>query len=204
MSKADKAKARKRRKVWVPGRRRKDGQRKPSGRLKTPLHRETIEQVQSVAKNNPDRRGTPDPLSRHHDWLIGKLFLTGQIDAAQYGAAERYLGVKARYHAAIAAQKETAQAVDMAKEPAPKMLWAIAIDDADQAAAHRSAIAEWDRMHDTLADHSRVLFGWGNYKRLGETLRRAVMESNVRDIGEVRQALNALAGLWKARVVSVW
>ncbi len=204
MSKADKAKARKRRKVWVPGRKRKDGGRKPSGDIRQQTRRETIDQVQSVAKKNPDRRWAPDPLSPHLDWGIGKLFLTGQIDVEQNKAALEYLERKARYHAAVDAQKETAQAIDMAKERSGGSPWAVAIFDPEQIAAHQAAIAEWDRMQDVLADHSRVLFGWSNYKRLGETLRRAVMESDVRDVGEIRQALNVLVRLWKPRGVSVW
>ena len=212
MSKADKIKKRllRRRvvKLQLPGRDRHSANRKPSGRIVTKTKRETQEDVLATALGQPHRAGTSDPRSRYNGTLIGKLVMLGVegegITQIQFRAAEHYAGLRARYLNAIGSARETAKAMDPSQEQTSRALWTNIIADEDQLQAEADTIEAWSKCEATLQGMSIVLHGFAGAHRLGETVRMAIVEDRMRDIGDFRSGMNALAHLWGIKKTEMW
>jgi hypothetical protein len=204
MSKSDKAKKlrlkRRTIKVVIPGNNRKPAPRGASGRIINRSPAENQAAILATATNQPHRAGTSDPRSRLHGSAIGKLLQMGVegggITLIQFNAAERYNGLRLRWLQAIAATKDSPVAMDPSQEQSSRPLWLPIGSDEDELQADRDTVDRWNACQQTLQDWSRVYHGWAGYRILPETVRLAVCEDKVRDIGDLRIGLNALASLW--------
>mgnify|MGYP000866547955 FL=1 len=189
-----------RKKCRRTGRKRKDAMpRQPDGSIKNPPPREREQDILAVGLGNPDRRGQPDPRSPRHATLLGKLRLSGQIDAIQFGAGERYASLRTRYLSAIAANRETAPAMDTTQEPTARPLWSGVVADEDQAQAEADTRRAWADCLSALRDASRVYHGWSRPNVLAEIIRAAVVDNRMGNLGDLMIALNVLSSLWRMR-----
>lgn len=157
-----------------------------------------------MGTSNPDRAGTEDPRSRYHGSLIGKLLITKQIDPVQFGAAERYAGLRARYLVAVGAPSETAKALDPSQDASARPLWSADVTDEDQAQAIANTKANWADCMSALRDCSRVYHGAAGSGRVSEVIRLAVVDGVLADLGDLRCGLNVLARLWGMRKTGIW
>lgn len=148
-------------------------------------------------------QGKPDFTSPHHGSAVGKLLLAGELDSIQMQAAKRYASLRGRYLVVIGAAKETAKAMDPGQESLARPLWSQVRSDEDELQAEVDTRHAWADAFGALQDVSRVYFGAAGINTIPETVRLAIVEDVVRDIGNLRVGLNQLASLWGMRKATI-
>lgn len=153
---------------------------------------ETQEQILATAMAQPHRKPFPDKRSALAGHAAGRLFLSRQLDRAQYDALERYTSLSIRYMTHITGTVPRWPAVwpATARSPQPD----------DMPGGKASVGIDVEALRREHADAQWAIRDAGDYQiAAGALLRVGVLDNEVlgdASMGALRTALNALVRLW--------